>query len=89
MIVITLGIVLFSIKFMLVDLNPYTKNFRQYLLFPENLENREILDLKIISKLKKTNPHLPVISALDNPWHDDLKKRLFSGLYGIYLRQFT
>ena len=50
--VITLGIVLFSIKFMLVDLNPYTKNFRQYLLFPENLENREILDLKIISKHK-------------------------------------
>jgi hypothetical protein len=50
--VITLGIVLFSIKFMLLDLNPYTKNFRQYLLFPENLENKEMLDLKIISKHK-------------------------------------
>ena len=44
--------------------------------------------LQIAKKLRKNNPNLPVIAGLDNPLHDDLKKRLFSGIYGIYLRQF-
>lgn len=43
-------IFLFLIKFILVDLNPYMSNFREYIIFPNNLLNKEVLENKIIKK---------------------------------------
>jgi hypothetical protein len=40
----------FLLKFILVDMNPYISNFRQYIVFPENLINKELLDKRIIKE---------------------------------------
>jgi len=40
----------FLIKVILVDLNPHISNFRQYLIFPNNLINKEVLENKIIKE---------------------------------------
>jgi hypothetical protein len=40
----------FLLKILLVDLNPHMSNFRQYIIFPDDLLNREILEKKLINE---------------------------------------
>jgi hypothetical protein len=40
----------FLLKILLVDLNPHMSNFRQYIIFPNNLLNRELLEKKLINE---------------------------------------
>ncbi len=51
--------VLFVIRFILIDLNPYTVNFRRYVLFSNELLNKNILDQKVKCEYQlKKNPKL-------------------------------